>query len=229
MELLPLPLTPVKTISWLRGSVMLTSCKLCSRAPRTSMFALSMVLVFSDLRGYPDAVVQLGLRAAGKEEPLPAWETRGKPIIVGINVKNEGGLDAQLPRFVLLRHEVPKDLTAEGALQSHWDLMFQQDSSLLTLRLLELPQNSSEQQSFRVQRLPDHRIQYLDYEGPISGNRGHVACIARGWLSGNPETGTSGRSEWQLRSPALSAMIQFAPVPVGDSVDLVVLSWSLRK
>ncbi len=29
-------------------------------------------------------------------------------------------------------------------------------------------------------RLPDHRIAYLDYEGPVSNNRGTVRCVDRG-------------------------------------------------
>jgi hypothetical protein len=28
--------------------------------------------------------------------------------------------------------------------------------------------------------LPDHRLDYLEYEGPISGNRGSVLCCDRG-------------------------------------------------
>ena len=31
-----------------------------------------------------------------------------------------------------------------------------------------------------VERLPDHRRVYLDYEGPISGDRGEVCQVARG-------------------------------------------------
>lgn len=144
-------------------------------------------------------------------------------------MKNEGGLDAQQPRFALLWHEVPEDFAAEGSLQSHWDLMLQQDDALFTLRLTELPRNSQERQSFCVERLPDHRSLYLDYEGPISGNRGHVACVARGRYSRASEICTSGQWTLQLSSPALSAVLQFAPVPVGDSVDMAVLTWSLAK
>jgi hypothetical protein len=31
-----------------------------------------------------------------------------------------------------------------------------------------------------AQRLVDHRLEYLEYEGPVSGNRGSVARILRG-------------------------------------------------
>lgn len=98
------------------------------------------------------------------------------------------------PHFVLLRHEMP----AGAAVDSHWDLMLEQTGYLYTLRLNRLPvlditvediaplasdehsQRSAAGCSLVVKRLPDHRKKYLDYEGPISGDRGEVFRVLRG-------------------------------------------------
>jgi hypothetical protein len=73
-----------------------------------------------------------------------------------------------MPRFVLLRHECPPGLGKP----SHWDLMLEDDGELLTWSLDALPVARGERVS--AARLPNHRIAYLDYEGPISGGRGDV-------------------------------------------------------
>jgi hypothetical protein len=67
-------------------------------------------------------------------------------------------------RFVILEHDHP---------MLHWDLLLDVPAleGLWTWRLLEHPATSG---AIRAERLPDHRRRYLDYEGPISGNRGSV-------------------------------------------------------
>jgi hypothetical protein len=69
-----------------------------------------------------------------------------------------------MPRFVVLEHDSPRDL--------HWDFMLEMGSALSTWALAE-PPNASPRVDAR--RLPDHRSAYLDYEGPVSGQRGHVS------------------------------------------------------
>jgi len=85
-----------------------------------------------------------------------------------------------MPRFVLLFHERP----ASAEVASHWDLMLEHEGALLTWRLQTLPDAWQSTMRPEVQpatipvaaeRLPNHRIEYLDYEGPISGDRGHVS------------------------------------------------------
>ena len=68
-----------------------------------------------------------------------------------------------MPRFVVLEHDFP-DL--------HWDLMLEVGPVLKTWRLTHPPASDGG----RVNAVPiaDHRLVYLDYEGPISGNRGTV-------------------------------------------------------
>lgn len=81
-----------------------------------------------------------------------------------------------MPRFVVLEHDHP---------QRHWDLMLETGESLRTWRL-PLPPSSGVMvatASF------DHRLMYLDYEGPISGGRG---CVVR-WDRGS--------FDWQIQSP----------------------------
>jgi hypothetical protein len=84
-----------------------------------------------------------------------------------------------MQRFVLLRHDCPP---AFGK-PSHWDLMLERDGALMTWNLPTLPEawqaaagnRSDVPIELTAERLADHRIAYLDYEGPVSGNRGRVA------------------------------------------------------
>lgn len=72
-------------------------------------------------------------------------------------------------RFVVLRHELP----AGSARASHWDVMFEVDADgpLKTWAIELAPDSSAAQPALA---LPDHRREYLTYEGPVSDNRGHV-------------------------------------------------------
>jgi len=88
-----------------------------------------------------------------------------------------------MPRFVLLHHECPPNFKKP----SHWDFMLQWGSVLRTWELRELPSawaarlgEVAENATVRALPLPDHRLDYLDYEGPIRGDRGSVRCCDRG-------------------------------------------------
>jgi hypothetical protein len=72
-----------------------------------------------------------------------------------------------MPRFVILRHETPPG----EARPTHWDLMLESGAVLRTWALPEPPSPGCE---LTAEELPDHRLAYLDYEGQISGDRGHV-------------------------------------------------------
>ena len=67
-----------------------------------------------------------------------------------------------MPRFALLKHDWPFD---------HYDFMLEVDGVLATWRLTPTPEPSPE---YVAERLPNHRIEYLTYEGAVSGNRGTV-------------------------------------------------------
>lgn len=82
-----------------------------------------------------------------------------------------------MPRFVLLRHECPPDFGKP----SHWDLMLEWGDVLRTWELRELPSrwaaalhSEAVDHVVKAIALPDHRLAYLDFEGPLSGNRGLV-------------------------------------------------------
>lgn len=68
---------------------------------------------------------------------------------------------ADMPRFVILEHDHPF---------LHWDLMLEDGEALKTWRLPAPPTEAPRQAT----ALGDHRLAYLDYEGPVSGNRGVV-------------------------------------------------------
>jgi hypothetical protein len=72
-----------------------------------------------------------------------------------------------MPRYVILRHEVPDGYERP----SHWDFMFEDDGALRTWTLLVEPGGDS---PIEVEALADHRLAYLEIEGPI-GARGSVS------------------------------------------------------
>ena len=82
-------------------------------------------------------------------------------------------------RFVVLFHET----LASDQRPTHWDLMLEEDSLLATWALDCEPTPTASDSGIACAQLAAHRKQYLDYEGPISQNRGHVTQ----WDSGTFE------------------------------------------
>jgi hypothetical protein len=68
-----------------------------------------------------------------------------------------------MPRFVILTHE-----QSNG---THFDFMLEAGGVLKTWSLPLPPVADVE---IRCTALPEHRTAYLDYEGPVSGDRGTV-------------------------------------------------------
>jgi hypothetical protein len=73
-----------------------------------------------------------------------------------------------MPRFVVLEHDYP---------ERHWDFMLEVEGVLRTWRLPAPPQAGMPQ---AAEASFDHRLMYLDYEGPVRGNRGQVIVWDRG-------------------------------------------------
>jgi hypothetical protein len=73
-----------------------------------------------------------------------------------------------MPRFVVLIHDDPA---------LHWDFMLEKEAILRTWRLARSPDAAG---TTDAEPLADHRLAYLDYEGPVSGNRGSVRRFDRG-------------------------------------------------
>lgn len=84
-------------------------------------------------------------------------------------------------QFVILRHE-----TADGV---HFDFMLEAEGALKTWSLPEPPRAD---EGIECRQLPDHRLAYLDYEGPVSGGRGAVTR----WDRGTYETQRQSDREW---------------------------------
>lgn len=106
-----------------------------------------------------------------------------------------------MPRFVLLYHDCPADYVR----QSHWDLMFEEGDALRTWALQQLPRDwdaaqaatsavhahcplAAAENRIAAMKLGDHRSDYLEYEGRLSGNRGSVTRIASGYFATEIET-----------------------------------------
>ena len=73
-------------------------------------------------------------------------------------------------RYVVLRHD--------GIPEPHFDLMFESSpgSALVTVRCNAWPV----QDQSRMERIGDHRRDYLNYEGQVSGGRGFVRRVVSG-------------------------------------------------
>jgi hypothetical protein len=73
-----------------------------------------------------------------------------------------------MPRFAILEHRW------NGV---HWDLLFERGETLATWAI-DAPMSPGAGQPARA--LADHRLVYLSYEGPVSGDRGEVRRVAEG-------------------------------------------------
>jgi hypothetical protein len=80
-----------------------------------------------------------------------------------------------MPRYAVLSHDWP---------MPHFDLLLEDGDVCRTWRLPTWPPVNG----MSVERIADHRIMYLDYDGPVSGDRGTVTTVERGLF------------EWQSRS-----------------------------
>ena len=107
-----------------------------------------------------------------------------------------------MPRFALLEHDHPT---------LHWDLMLEVGEVLWTWRLDAVPRPST---VCRAIRIADHRRLYLDYEGPVSGDRGVVRRIAGGefaWVENSP-----GRIAIRLEGDGLAGRLSLEGGAAGE-------------
>jgi hypothetical protein len=74
-------------------------------------------------------------------------------------------------QFVILKHDHP---------YLHWDFLLEQDGVLESWRLLREPMMT---EWLAAEPIPDHRLVYLDYEGPVSKGRGSVTRVISGRYS----------------------------------------------
>jgi hypothetical protein len=74
-------------------------------------------------------------------------------------------------RFVVQEHTTP-----EGV---HWDLMLEENGMLTTFRLEERPQGRPDH-SIRAEKIFDHPLRFLTYEGPVQQETGRVHIVDHG-------------------------------------------------
>lgn len=101
-----------------------------------------------------------------------------------------------MPRFVVLHHTDWPDHA------DHWDLMLEQREALATWSLTSLPAPGL---TAEARQLPDHRLMYLEYEGPVSADRGRVRRQASGsyeWIHDEPA-----RKVIRLRGTAVKGLV----------------------
>jgi len=98
-----------------------------------------------------------------------------------------------MPRYVLLYHDCPPRFVRP----SHWDLMLELGDVLETWALAELPHDWQAAYARTAEAYPScpplangnvveaehlagHRLAFLEYEGPLTGDRGEVLRVAAG-------------------------------------------------
>jgi hypothetical protein len=118
-----------------------------------------------------------------------------------------------MPRFVILEHDHP---------ELHWDLMLEAGEALCTWRLARPPLEPGE--TIAASKLADHRLHYLDYEGPVSGGRGTV----KRWDAGSyVALGASGETtrHLQLHGMRVRGLVRLAP----DTADRWTFAWTNKN
>lgn len=98
-------------------------------------------------------------------------------------------------RFAIVAHDHPTP---------HLDLLLESGDWAMTWRL---PAMSVPGQSLPAERIQDHRLLYLDYDGPVSGNRGSVTRILSGRYRSRKDripSGESPRQSWTILLDDLS-------------------------
>ena len=108
-------------------------------------------------------------------------------------------------QFVILRH-------TEGA-GVHYDFMLQTGEVLATWRVGVNPADLSADEEAEATKLADHRLAYLDYEGPISGDRGSVHRVDRGPFE--RQSDQSGRTRIELSGRTIQGAFELVPLGQG--------------
>jgi hypothetical protein len=132
-----------------------------------------------------------------------------------------------MPRFVLLYHDCPPNYERK----SHWDFMLESGNVLRTWALERLPRDWQAAQSrtsavhpnclslaidnaVTATQLADHRLDYLELEGPLNGDRGTVVRVAAGTYRSEHQSAV----EWRvvLSSDDLPSRVQLSRSEADD-------------
>jgi len=82
-----------------------------------------------------------------------------------------GKMTAKAKRFVIAEHSTPHGV--------HWDLMLEIDDKLQTYRLDKHPQEIFNG-PVNAEKIFDHPLKFLTYEGPVNNNQGMVRLVESG-------------------------------------------------
>ena len=91
------------------------------------------------------------------------------------NLMTNRATDKNCCRFSIAKHEMP----ANSSRHSHFDLFLESEGTLMTWELTSLLTSQNNQV---VRRLANHRLVYLDFQGPLSDDRGTVKLVDTGSL-----------------------------------------------
>lgn len=117
--------------------------------------------------------------AAAEISTTGLW--RGDAPLANAAAREAARADSESLRYVVLFHRWPA-ATADGftaARGDHYDWMFESPEGLLTWAT-ERRLSADEAGVLEAIELPLHRTAYLDYEGPVSRNRGEVRRVESG-------------------------------------------------
>lgn len=117
---------------------------------------------------------------------------------------------------VLLRHELP-----DGT--HHYDWLLAQDAQLslplITWRCPSRIDTLQPGESLRIERLPDHRQMYLQYEGQVSGDRGFVQRERAGVVWNSQSSPTEAHEielQWQNLGAKCTQRLSLTPKPADN-------------
>jgi hypothetical protein len=103
-----------------------------------------------------------------------------------------------MPRFVILEHDHPFP---------HLDFMIESGEKLRTWRLATKPTPGA---AIAAEAIGDHRKEYLDYEGPVSGGRGRVSRWDAGTFA--VESESAGEVRLKLAGVRLKGSVELRQV-----------------
>lgn len=116
-------------------------------------------------------------------------------------------------RTVVLLHTRPGQ-------PDHFDWLIDQPEHTHEHRLITFrtPHRPDQQPSFDAEKAPDHRAFYLDYEGPLSQDRGEVSRVAQGTVL-----------EWHMSSNAIHATVIWGESTITYLASDLGASWRFTR
>lgn len=102
----------------------------------------------------------------------------------------------------------------------HFDWLIDQPERTHEHRLITFrtPCRPDQQPQFDAEKAPDHRAFYLDYEGPLSEDRGEVTRVAQGTVL-----------EWLINDQAIHATVKWGASTVKYHATQMGSSWRFTR